>query len=230
MTIHAAPFRLRPTALRGVPTVYIDGEISIEAKTAKLFREQLAAVGAVPELRVEINSDGGDVTEGMSMYNALRAHPARKVGVVTGIAASMASVLLLACDERRIASGALVMIHLPSGGARGTLAQIEAQAAGIRKLQAELLDIYEARTTLTREQLLAAMATDNYLTAAECIAMGLADGVETQEARVPYALAMRLARDPARQKVSEALTSRGMVLAGDAQARAAAYLDRVRKG
>lgn len=177
-----------------MPTVYVDGIIEVEKKSAARFREQLAAVGDVEELRVEINCDGGDITEGMSMYNALRAHPARKVGVVTGIAASMASVILMGCDERRVAKGAFVMIHLATGAARGTPDQIQAGAVAVKKMQGELLDIYEARTKLSREQLEAAMSVDNYLTAEEAVAQGFADAIETYEARVPLEAVARLER------------------------------------
>lgn len=191
--------------------MYVDGVLAVELGSAKNFREQLAAVGEVPVLRVEINCDGGEITEGMAIYSALRAHPARKVGVVMGIAASMASVVLMACDERRVAKGACVMIHMATGGARGTPEQIEAAAASIRKMQSELLDIYEARTKLSREQLLAAMAVDNYLTAEECVAQGFADAVETFEARVPYEAVARLARVgvklPASVRVTPAATN-----------------------
>jgi len=114
----------RAVARKGsVATIYLDGTIggkkigvdADESVSAAAFREQLAAACDAETIRVEINCEGGVVTDGMSMYNALRACKAHKIGVVTGIAASMASVVLMACDEIRIAKGAYIMIHDPSG-------------------------------------------------------------------------------------------------------------------
>lgn len=223
-------------ALGKVPTVYVDGVIQPEpcpgVITAAQFREQLLAVGDAPVINVEINCDGGVCTEGMAMYSALRQFAGRKVGIVMGIAASMASVLLQGCDERRVAKGALVMIHEARGGARGTPDDLRAQADVIAKEQAGLLDIYEARTGLPRAQILGLLESDTYMTAEEAVSLGFADAVETFEARVSYPTAARLMRDtsPLGKKVFAAIASRGKLpMQGDAKERAAMYLQRARE-
>jgi hypothetical protein len=96
----------------------------------------------------------------------------------------------------------------------------------IQAARAQLLDIYEARTNLTRAQLEAAMQTDNYLTAEEAVAQGFAAAVETFEAKVPVEAVARLERgSPAAQRVAAELTRSGQP---DAKARAQRYLEQVR--
>jgi ATP-dependent protease ClpP protease subunit len=73
----------------------------------------------VVEVRVRINSPGGEVWEGMAILNMLRAHKARAVAVVDGLAASAASVIAAGCEETVMSPGTQMMIHDPSGFAYG---------------------------------------------------------------------------------------------------------------
>ncbi|MDH5612207.1 MAG: Clp protease ClpP [Gammaproteobacteria bacterium] len=79
---------------------------------AETFVRELTAINA-PNIKVRINSPGGDVMDGTAIYNALRAHPAQVTTVVEGMAASMASVIALAGDHVEIADNAYFMIHNP---------------------------------------------------------------------------------------------------------------------
>ncbi len=214
--------RLRAVARKGeVATVYLDGLIGGaklgapdgECMSAASFREQLARVADAPTLRVEINSDGGVVTEGMAMYNALRAFRGHKIGVVTGIAASMASVVLMACDEIRVSKGAFIMIHDPSGGASGRAADLRDAADNLEQMHSELLDIYEARTGIERGKLEKFLDAETYFTAEEAVEAGIADKVEDFEARVTLQAVARLdqAKVPAALR---ALATKGKVMKG----------------
>jgi ATP-dependent Clp protease protease subunit len=183
-------------------TIYLDGTIGgkkigvddDESISAAAFREQLAAAGDVTTLRIEINCEGGVVTEGMSMYNALRQCKAHKIGIVTGIAASMASVVLMACDEIRVAKGAYIMIHDPSGGARGRAGDLRAAADNLDQMRTDLLDIYEARTGIDRGALEKYLDAETYFTAEEAVEAGIADKVEDFEARINLLAVARLDR------------------------------------
>ncbi len=163
--------------------------------TQAMFREQLRAADGAP-LNIEFNSPGGIVTEGVAMFNALRAYKGRKVGIVTGICASIASVVLMACDEIRVAKGAYVMIHNPSGGATGGASDLRAQAELLESMRSELLDIYEARTGCERKRLEKMIDAETYMTAEEALEFGFADKVETFEARIALQAVARL--DPAK--------------------------------
>ncbi len=185
-------------------TIYLDGTIggkkigadSEDSVSLVQFREQIDAVGDVETLRVEINCEGGVVTDGMAMYHALRKCKAHKVGIVTGIAASMASVVLMACDEIRVAKGAYIMIHNPSGGARGDHEDLRKAADGIERMRTDLLDIYEARTGVDRTELEGYLDAETYFTAEQAVEAGIADAVDDTEARLNLYAVARL--DPRR--------------------------------
>lgn len=151
--------------------------------TAAMVREQMRALGDVKTLHCRINSDGGVVTEGMAIYTAIRQFSGRKVGYVEGIAASMASVILQAFDERHVAKGSYVMIHNPSGGARGESDDLKKAADLLAKMREEMLDIYEARTGLARDKITALMDAETWMTAEEAVELGFADVVDSDEAK-----------------------------------------------
>src|SRR5690606_4450978 len=97
------------------------GELSLhgvvgDGLPAARMREQINAMGELTELRLFVNSDGGRITEGVAIYHVLRALKCKKVAIVEGIAASMASVIIMAADEVRIKRGAYIMVHNPKGG------------------------------------------------------------------------------------------------------------------
>ena len=212
------------------PTVYLEGIVGT-AITAAGVRAQLAKVAGAAVVRVEINSDGGSITAGMAVYSALRQFPGRKVGVVMGMAASMATVLLQACDDRRIARGAFMMVHGASGDVRGTPGQLRDAADAIDKMQSSIVEIYAARTKLSRAKLESLMTgADTYLTAEEAVKLGFADAVENFDAKVPYDAVAQLQRDPSpgARRVLLAL-GRGRPLLTDPTARAAQYLAQARR-
>src|SRR5690242_370151 len=189
---------LRAVARKGdTADVYVEGVIGDRegGTTAAGFREQLAQAKGAKTLRVHFNSEGGVVTEGTAMYNALRAFPGQKVGVVEGIAASIASVVLMACDEIKVAKGAYVMIHNPSGGAHGGADDLRGVADALDKMRADILDIYEARTGIERTKLEKLVDAETYFTAEEAVEIGIADSIEGFEARIAVAAVARLNPD-----------------------------------
>lgn len=173
--------KLRPVAVKGgIADVYIEGVIGKgkDQVSAAMVREQIAAAAGATELRVHINSEGGSVTEGGAIYNALRAFQGRKVAIVEGLAASMASVILMACDERVVSKGSFVMIHNPSGGAEGEAKDLRSTADLLDKMRGELLDIYESATDIERGELEKMLDAETYFTAEEAVEAGIADRVE----------------------------------------------------
>lgn len=140
---------------------------------ARTFQQKLAALD-VEELDVYINSPGGSVFEGVTIYNLLAAHPATVNVHVLGLAASIASVIMLAGDSVSIAENAMVMIHDPSAGIYGKAQDFRQVADVLDKITESILNTYEARTKLTRDQLRAAMAAETYYTADEAVMAGFA--------------------------------------------------------
>lgn len=185
---------LRPVARTGdTADVYVEGEIGDRSgTTAASFREQLTQARGAKTLRVHFNSPGGVVTEGMAIYNALRAHSAKKIGIVEGLAASIASVILMGCDEIKIAKGAFIMIHNPHVVLQGGADDLRKGAEDLDKMRGEILDAYEARTGIERGKLEKLVDEETYFTAEEAVKEGIADSIENFEAKIALKAVARL--------------------------------------
>ncbi len=163
----------------------LDEEIGFWGTQAKDFRAQLNAVEG-NALDVEINSPGGDVFAGLGMYNMLRtwaAHEGRSVTTrITGVAASIASIIALAGDKREMPSNAFAMVHAVSSFAWGTADELREAADVTDKVQGSLRNIYVDRMGIDEAKATEIMAKDTWLTADECLEMGfvtnLTDAVE----------------------------------------------------
>jgi ATP-dependent Clp protease protease subunit len=128
-----------------------------------------------------INSPGGSVTDGMSIYDTMQYIKPDISTIVMGQACSMGSLLAQAgaAGKRYILPNARHMIHQPSGGARGQATDIQIQAQEILKMKQYLTEIYVTHNTASKtfEQLSADMERDFFMSAQEAVAYGLADQV-----------------------------------------------------
>ena len=128
-----------------------------------------------------INSPGGVVTAGMAIYDTMQFIRCDVSTVVMGQACSMGSLLAQAgaAGKRLILPSARHMIHQPSGGARGQATDMLIQVNEILKMKKELTQIYVNHNTAgkTYDQLAADMERDNFMSAEEAVAYGLADRV-----------------------------------------------------
>lgn len=148
--------------------------------TAKSFAETLQAVGPGP-LNVEINSPGGNVWDGLAIYNMLRGRQAPVTTKVVGVAASIASIIALAGDTVEIADAALMMIHDPSGLAAGTSDDMRKMADALDQHATILAGVYEKKTGKTASAIRAAMKAETWFTSAEAIDFGLADSITEKQ-------------------------------------------------
>ena len=142
--------------------------------SAKQFSDVLAEVGNGP-LLVEINSPGGNVWDGLSIYNQLRGRKAPVTTRVVGIAASIASIIALAGDRVEMAEAALMMIHDPSGMASGTSEDMRKMADALDQHAQVLVGVYAKKTGRSPESIRAAMKSETWFTTAEAVAFGLVD-------------------------------------------------------
>lgn len=126
-----------------------------------------------------INSPGGVVTAGLSIYDTMQYIKPRVSTVCIGQAASMGSFLLAAGEPgMRIAlPNARIMIHQPSGGARGMAADIEIQAREILRIRSRMNDLYVKFTGRSLAEIEKAMDRDTFLEAEEAREFGLVDKV-----------------------------------------------------
>jgi len=139
-----------------------------------------------PPVTVHISSGGGGVGWGLDIYDLLAFYPGRKVGVVHSIAASMASVILQACDWRTATPYSSVLIHhvnnqnLHLDVARDD-AELKKFIARMERSQSKLYDILTRRTGKTLEEISARCKLDEPMTSEEAREYGLLDQVITTE-------------------------------------------------
>lgn len=140
----------------------------------------LAASGA-REVRVAINSRGGEVDHAIAIFNHLRALKEQGVRVtvrIDGIAASAASIIAMAGDEIVMPANALMMVHAPWTWAAGNAEQLRREADTLDKFESALIETYMARTGRSLDEIKALLAEDTWMTAQEAVDMGFADRVE----------------------------------------------------
>jgi len=126
-----------------------------------------------------INSPGGSVTAGMSIYDTMQFIKSPIHTTVMGIAASMGSFLAMAGEKgkRAILPHARHMIHQPSGGASGMASDVEIQYKELQYWKETLTDIYVEHTGVERDKIAKDMDRDFFMSAKESIEYGLADFV-----------------------------------------------------
>lgn len=145
--------------------------------SARDVSEALDAAGDVDEVRVRINSPGGDAWEGMAIMNMLRAHPAKVVAVVDGIAASAASYIAVGCDETVMSPGTQMMIHDASTFAYGPAAIMRKAATFLDSVSNAIASVYAEVAGGSDADWRALMVETTWYTAAEAVESGLADRV-----------------------------------------------------
>ncbi|MDX1922308.1 MAG: ATP-dependent Clp endopeptidase proteolytic subunit ClpP [Alphaproteobacteria bacterium] len=131
------------------------------------------------EISFYINSPGGVVTSGMSIYDTMQYIKSPVSTIVMGQACSMGSLLLAggAKGKRYSLPNSRVMIHQPSGGARGQATDIEIQAREILTLRKRLNEIYVKHTGQKLDAIEAAVERDNFMSPEEAKKFGLIDEV-----------------------------------------------------
>lgn len=151
-------------------------EIGFWGVQAKDFIAGIAAIEA-KELDLEINSPGGDVFAATAMYNALRASGKTITAKVMGVAASAASLVFMAGDKRVMPKNTHLMIHNPWTITMGNAAELEEQAATLRKVGSSMAATYATRSGMKDEDLAPLLAKDTWLTADEAAEKGFATEV-----------------------------------------------------
>jgi len=131
------------------------------------------------DIHLYINSPGGMVTAGLAIYDTMQYIKCDVSTICIGLAASMGAFLLAggAKGKRYALPNAEIMIHQPSGGARGQETEIRIVAENILKTRNKLNEILAANTGKSVEEISRDTERDNYMTAQEAVAYGLIDSV-----------------------------------------------------
>jgi ATP-dependent Clp protease protease subunit len=160
--------------------IFVTGEV--EDHMASVIVAQLLFLESenpTKDISMYINSPGGVVTAGMAIHDTMQYIRPRVSTVCIGQAASMGSFLLAAGEPgMRIAlPNSRIMVHQPSGGARGMASDIEIQAREILRMRTRLNAMYVKYTGKSLDEIEKAMDRDTFLEADEALAFGLVDKV-----------------------------------------------------
>lgn len=178
-------FALERTEQSATITIYGDicswawedfGEMS-----ANILSKQLEALGDVNEINVYINSYGGEVAEGLAIYNALRRHKAKVRTFCDGFACSIASVIFMAGDERIMNEASLLMIHNAWTWASGNATELRKQAEDLDKITQASVEAYKAHSSLKEEDIKALMDAETWILPSEALEYGFATSVAKTE-------------------------------------------------
>jgi ATP-dependent Clp endopeptidase proteolytic subunit ClpP len=218
----------------------LHGDISTEVEQE--FVAELARLekSGAPRVDLYISSGGGHVLAGMGLFSALARYPGGVDTRVDGIAASMAGILFLVGQRRRIARGAWLMLHAPWLDASGSASVLRETAATLDRLGSSLAEIVASRTGQGSEVVAEWLGRESWFSAEESVQAGLAtdlDGVAPKAALAAaplarfHALPAALARlTQEQQKMTTAEAGAGSTAGGTDALQDAVMLERSRVG
>ncbi|HHM5925832.1 TPA: ClpP-like prohead protease/major capsid protein fusion protein [Pseudomonas aeruginosa] len=160
---------------RGVAEILLYDEIGAWGITAQQFARELKALGDLSLISLRVHSPGGDVFEGTAIYNLLKHHPARVEGYVDGLAASMATVVLMSCDVIHIPENAMMMVHRPWGIQGGEADDMRRYADLLEKIEGTMVAAYMAKTGKSEEDIKALLKAETWMDGREAVEAGFAD-------------------------------------------------------
>ena len=180
-----------PSRLLRERIIFVTGQV--EDNMAASINMQLLFLEAEnpkKEISMYINSPGGVVTAGLSIYDTMQFVRCPISTIVMGQAASMGSILAVAGEKglRFALPNSSIMVHQPSGGYQGQVTDIMIHARHVERIKARLNEIYVKHTGRTAKEVEQALERDNFMTAEEALAFGHIDKImdkrpETSESK-----------------------------------------------
>jgi ATP-dependent Clp endopeptidase proteolytic subunit ClpP len=147
-----------------------------EGITAKSFQKDLAKITA-SQIDLHINSPGGVVFDGLTIYNLLKQHPAKITTYIDGLAASISSVIALAGDKVVMSENAHFMIHNPYGVAQGTAADMRKTADILDRLTDSAILAYTGKSGINEDKMRELLDVETWYSAAEALDAGFIDEI-----------------------------------------------------
>lgn len=147
--------------------------------SAYTLSNRIRELVGVSQINVHINSYGGEVAEGLAIYNALKRHPANVVTTCDGMACSAASVVFMAGDERVMCGASLLMIHNAWTYAQGDAAAMRKAADDIETITEASKQAYLEVVSIDEAELGRLMDEETWISAADALDMGFATAVES---------------------------------------------------
>lgn len=177
--------------------------------SAKNFSDELKKIpDTVKTLNIRLNSPGGDVFDGIAIYNRLKQHKAKKVVYIDGLAASIASVIALSGDEIIMGEGALFMVHLPQTWAVGNRNDLDNVVNRLSDVEEQMVGIYTKKTKMSRSEVRALLEAETWMNAEDAIDKGFAD----KKSEETFAIAASVKNAPWINKMPEKFLSQSDVV------------------
>ena len=151
---------------------YEDSETS-----AKYFAEKLEEIPDGQTIELHINSNGGSVKEGVAIYNLLKQKQNQKIGIVDGVAHSVAFLILQACDTRKMCLGTTALIHNMWLYCAGNATQLRKYADDLDDMMEANREVFLERATINESDLIDLMEKETYLTPNKALEYGLIDEI-----------------------------------------------------
>jgi ATP-dependent Clp endopeptidase proteolytic subunit ClpP len=193
------------------------------------------AENAVDVLDIEINSPGGSVFDGYTIYREIKSLRDRGVTVnatITGMAASMASVICMSCDKVSMVKHGRMMIHDASSAAQGNAESLRKTAELLEGISDDIAGIYAERTGLDKQEVREMMKRETWMTARESLANGFVDEVLGDQVDIRQASAesshmsfLNRLTNPSSEEANERIAA----LEADIQAQAADFQSKLEK-
>ena len=171
--------------------LYIYGDITswpwLESDvSAYLLSKKLEELKDVSEINVYINSYGGEVAEGLAIYNALKRHKAKVVTHCDGFACSISSVIFMAGDERVMSNTSTLMIHNAWSRVSGDANDFRKEADDLEKITQLSVNAYMSQVSIPEEELKTMMDEETWLMPQEALEYGFATSISgTEESEKP---------------------------------------------
>jgi len=150
--------------------------------SAKQFADEVKKLGKVDTMNVYINSPGGDVFDGVAIYNILKRNRAKVIVEIDALAASIASVIAMAGDEIRMAENALMMIHNPWGMVIGDVNDFKKAIDDLDKVkESSLVPAYVSQSGMDEKEIGKLMDDETWMNAAEAKEKGFIDEISNEK-------------------------------------------------
>ena len=205
-----ANYRIEAKGGQSEATVYLYDEIGFWGITADAFVKDLNKINA-ETINLRVNSPGGSVFDGTSIFNALRQHKSRVIAHIDGLAASIASVITMAADEIQMAENAFLMIHEPWSMVVGNADHLRQEASLLDKVSGTIAKTYMDRSGKDANEIASMMQDETWLTAQEALDAGFIDKIyegKLDKAEVALFDLSVFAKAPAQLQPGKDLTAR----------------------
>jgi len=153
-------------------------DIDDNVLNSEALNKKLAELSDTKEaVLVRINSPGGSVFEGFSMFNALKAIPNPVTTEINGMAASIASLIALAGNTVNMSQVSMFMIHRASNTVMGNQKELEKQADILKSIDDTLINVYAEKSSIGTGEIEAMLSEETWLTSEDALAMGFVDEI-----------------------------------------------------